>query len=41
MTMYKNSVIDADAHVVETERVWDYLEGAEKKVSSDVGAVAG
>jgi predicted TIM-barrel fold metal-dependent hydrolase len=31
MTIYKNSVIDADTHVVETERVWDYLEGAEKK----------
>jgi predicted TIM-barrel fold metal-dependent hydrolase len=27
----KISVIDADAHVVETEHVWDYLEGAEKK----------
>jgi predicted oxidoreductase len=26
----QNSVIDADTHVVETERVWDYLEGAEK-----------
>ena len=24
-------VIDADAHVVENEHVWDYLEGAEKK----------
>jgi predicted TIM-barrel fold metal-dependent hydrolase len=24
-------VIDADAHVVETERVWDYLEGSEQR----------
>ena len=24
-------VIDADAHVVETERVWDYLEGEERR----------
>jgi len=28
---YKTAVIDADAHVVESERVWDYLEGGEKK----------
>jgi predicted TIM-barrel fold metal-dependent hydrolase len=27
----KMDVIDADAHVVETEQVWDYLEPAEKK----------
>src|SRR4030095_249461 len=27
----KTEVIDADAHVVENERVWDYLEGDEKK----------
>ena len=27
----KANVIDADAHVVETERVWDYLEATEKK----------
>ena len=27
----KTDVIDADAHVVETERVWDYLEAAEEK----------
>ncbi len=27
----KEQVIDADAHVVETERVWDYLEASEKK----------
>jgi len=27
----KNQVIDADAHVVETERVWDYLEPADEK----------
>jgi hypothetical protein len=24
-------VIDADAHVVENERVWDYLEPSEEK----------
>jgi len=27
----RTRVIDADAHVVETERVWDYLEPSEKK----------
>ena len=27
----KKDVIDADAHVIETERVWDYLEPSEKK----------
>ena len=27
----KADVVDADAHVVETERVWDYLEAAEEK----------
>ena len=27
----KTEVIDADAHVVETERVWDYLESSEEK----------
>jgi predicted TIM-barrel fold metal-dependent hydrolase len=27
----KTDVIDADAHVVENERVWDYLEAGEKK----------
>lgn len=27
----KTDVIDADAHVVETERVWDYLEASERK----------
>ena len=27
----KFAVIDADAHVVETERVWDYLEGADRR----------
>ena len=27
----KTDVIDADAHVVETERVWDYLEASEEK----------
>ena len=24
-------VIDADAHVIETEHTWDYLEAAERK----------
>ena len=27
----KTDVIDADAHVVENERVWDYLEAGDKK----------
>src|SRR5207244_11662616 len=27
----KTDVIDADAHVVENERVWDYLEAGEEK----------
>ena len=27
----KTDVIDADAHVVENERVWDYLEADEEK----------
>src|SRR6185436_16818177 len=27
----KTNVIDADAHVVETERVWDYLDASEQK----------
>jgi hypothetical protein len=27
----KADVIDADAHVVENERVWDYLEPSEEK----------
>jgi predicted TIM-barrel fold metal-dependent hydrolase len=31
MANLKTDVIDADAHVVETERVWDYLEAAEAK----------
>ncbi len=31
MTTVKTDVIDADAHVVETERVWDYLERSEEK----------
>jgi uncharacterized protein len=31
MTEVKTLVIDADAHVVETERVWDYLEASEQK----------
>jgi predicted TIM-barrel fold metal-dependent hydrolase len=29
--LMKTDVIDADAHVVETERVWDYLEASEQK----------
>jgi predicted TIM-barrel fold metal-dependent hydrolase len=29
--LVKTDVIDADAHVVETERVWDYLEASEQK----------
>jgi uncharacterized protein len=31
MTTFKNHVIDADAHVVESERVWDYLDAADEK----------
>ena len=27
----KADVIDADAHVVETERVWDYLDASEQR----------
>ena len=27
----RTQVIDADAHVIETERVWDYLEPSERK----------
>ena len=30
-TQVKVQVIDADAHVVETERTWDYLEPSEQK----------
>ena len=30
-TQVKLQVIDADAHVVETERTWDYLEPSEQK----------
>ena len=30
-TQTKLQVIDADAHVIETERTWDYLEPAEQK----------
>ena len=30
MANVKTDVIDADAHVVENERVWDYLEAGEK-----------
>jgi hypothetical protein len=28
----KAKVIDVDAHVVETERVWDYLEPTEENI---------
>jgi uncharacterized protein len=31
VTTIKTEVIDADAHVVETERVWDYLDASERK----------
>lgn len=31
MTTFRNQVIDADAHVVETERVWNYLDPADEK----------
>jgi len=27
----KTDVIDADAHVIETERTWEYLERSEEK----------
>ena len=30
-TQVKVQVIDADAHVVETDRTWDYLEPSEQK----------
>jgi uncharacterized protein len=30
-TQTQLQVIDADAHVVETERTWDYLDASEKK----------
>ena len=30
-TQTRLQVIDADAHVIETERTWDYLEPAEEK----------
>lgn len=31
MVTFRNQVIDADAHVVETEQVWDYLDGTDEK----------
>lgn len=31
MAAFRNQVIDADAHVVETERVWDYLDASDQK----------
>ncbi len=31
MALTETKIIDADAHVVETERVWDFLDGADKK----------
>ena len=27
-------IIDADAHVIETERTWDYLDPSERKYSA-------
>ena len=30
-TQTKLQIIDADTHVLETERTWDYLEPAEEK----------
>ena len=30
-TAIKHQVIDADAHVVETDRTWDYLDPADEK----------
>ena len=30
-TEVKTQIIDADAHVIETEQTWSYMEGAEKK----------
>ena len=37
----KTDVIDADAHVVENERVWDYLEGRRRKISPYVSGRPG
>ena len=34
-TSLKMDVIDAGAHVVENERVWDYLEAGKRKMLSD------
>ena len=34
----KTDVIDADAHVVENERVWDYLEAGEQKYRPTLAA---
>lgn len=36
VTETKTLVIDADAHVVETERTWDYLEPAEQKFRPEI-----
>ena len=33
-TQTQLQVIDADAHVVETERTWDYLDASEQEVST-------
>ena len=35
------NVIDADAHVVENEQVWDYLDAAEKKYRPELMALPG
>ena len=37
----KVNVIDADAHVVENERVWNYLDGAEKKYRPTLVTIPG
>ena len=40
-TNIKTDVIDADAHVVENERVWDYLDTGEEKYRPTLLAEAG
>lgn len=32
MLVTETNVIDADAHVIETERVWDFVDAADEKV---------
>ena len=36
-TQTRLPVIDADAHVIETERTWDYLEPSEQRFQSRYG----